>query len=146
PQRHRDGTAAGGEGLLGGEGGGGGPGRRRVQQHTHRVAACVGDDEVGAAVAVDVPQRHRDGIAAGGEGRLGGEGGGDGPGRRRVQQHTHRGAACVGEEEVGAAVAVDVPQRHRDGTAAGGEGLLAGEGGAAGPGRRRVQQHTHRAA
>src|SRR5262249_32570144 len=47
--------------------------RRRVQQHRHRVAAFVGGDEVGSAVAVDVPQGHRDGTAAGGEGLLGGE-------------------------------------------------------------------------
>ena len=39
-----------------------------------RVAAVVGDDEVGLAVAVDVRHRHGSRIVAGGEGLLGGEG------------------------------------------------------------------------
>ena len=45
-----------------------------VQQHAHAVAAVVGDDEVGLAVAVDVRHRHGVGTAADGEGLLGGEG------------------------------------------------------------------------
>ena len=48
---------------------------RRVQQHADVVAAVVGDDEVGLAVAVDVRHRHGVRIAAGGEGLLGGEAG-----------------------------------------------------------------------
>ena len=35
------------------------PGRRRVQQHRHRAAAAIRDDQVGLAVAVDVGRRHR---------------------------------------------------------------------------------------
>ena len=53
------------------------------------LESIVGDDEVGLAVAVHVRHRHGIGIAAGGEGLLGGEGGGGRPRRRRVQQHRH---------------------------------------------------------
>ena len=104
------------------------PRRRRVQQHRHRVAVVVGDDEVGLAVAVDV--RHRHGgresppakvcwVAKASRGRAR---------RRRVQQHRHRVGAVVGDDEVGLAVAVDVPDRHGDRGSARGEGLLGGEG------------------
>ena len=77
-----------------------------AQQHRHVVGAVVGDGQVGAAVAVEVP-RH--------------EGAWRGP--RRVphlvlegavavaQQHRHVVGAVVGDGQVGAAVAVEVP-RH----------------------------------
>ena len=96
------------------------PGPRRVrhlvlegavavaQQHRHVVGAVVGDGQVGAAVAVEVP-RHE----------------GDWPVPRRVphlvlegavavaQQHRHVVGAVVGDGQVGAAVAVEVPRHDR---------------------------------
>ena len=54
---------------------------------TRVLSPCVGDDEVGLAVAVEVRHRHGDGARAGGEGLLGGEGRRGGARRRRVQQH-----------------------------------------------------------
>src|SRR5262249_581854 len=109
------------------EGGGGGRGLGCVQRYRRRGAAEVGDEQVGPAVAVDVPHRHREGAGAGGEGLLGGEGGGGGPGRRRVQQYRHRAAAEVGGSEEGPAGAVGGPRRHRAG-AGGGGGWWAGAG------------------
>ena len=103
----------------------------------------VGDDEVGLAVAVDVRHRHgvRDG--AGGEGLLGGEGGRWSPGAVVFSSTLTLLLPIVGDDEVGLAVAVDVRHRHGLGSAAGGEGLLGGEGRAWSPRRRRVQQHAH---
>src|SRR5207302_1929595 len=64
-RRHPEGGGAGGEGLLGGEGGRPRPGRRRVQEHRHRLVCIVRDDEVGPAVPVDVRCGHVAGAAAG---------------------------------------------------------------------------------
>src|SRR5205807_9157925 len=47
--------------------------RRRVEQHRRRVVYVVGGGEVGPAVAVEVPRRHRLRVGADGEGLLGGE-------------------------------------------------------------------------
>ena len=102
--------------------------RRRIQQHAHGVAAVVGDDEVGLAVAVDVRHRHGDGIGAGGEGLLGGEGRRGRAGRRCPAARSRVLSASVGDDEVGLAVAVEVRHRHGVGAVARGEGLLGGEG------------------
>ena len=57
-RRHGFRLAAGGEGLLGGEGGGGGPGAV-VFSSTDTVFECrIRDDQVGLAIAVHVRRRH----------------------------------------------------------------------------------------
>src|SRR5262249_13888480 len=135
--RHRTGIAAGGEGLLGGKTGRGGAGGRRVDQNRQREGECVGNEQVGSAIAIDVRRRHEGGAGTGGESLLGGETGRGGAGGRRVQQHRHREGGLVGDEQVGSAIAIDVRRRHQGGIVAGGEGLLGGEtrrGGADGRG------------
>ena len=82
-----------------------------AQQHAHGVAAVVGDDEVGLAVAVDVRDRHGYWVRAGGEVDRAAEGA-----VAVAEQHAHGvvvGAAdAIGDDEVGLAVAVDVRDRH----------------------------------
>src|SRR5262249_13094863 len=84
--------------------------------------AVVSSDHVGSAVAVDVGRRHRDGIVSGGELLLGGETG-RGFGGRSVQQHRH-GVGGVGDEQVGAAIAIYIRHSRGAGTGTSGEGLL----------------------
>ena len=91
-----------------------------AQQHAHRVAAEVGDDQVGPAVAVEVRRpppkwgRGRRCRLRGLEGAV-----------AVAQQHAHGVAAGVGDDEVGLAVAGEVrrPPRKCVGRTDG-EGLL----------------------
>ena len=101
-----------------------------------RVAADVGDDQVGLAVAVDVAPRPRrpDSMPAAKvcwalEGAV-----------AVAQQHAHGVAAVVGDDQVGLAVAVHVrPRRRSNGCRAGGEGLPGDLEGAVAV----AQQHAH---
>ena len=99
---------------------------RRVvgEQDRDVVRVGVGGGEVGFAVAVEVADRDRGGTVAGGFGA--GGGGGEVAGAV-AEQDRHVVRADVGGGEVGFAVAVEVADRDRDGTVAGGFG--AGGGG-----------------
>ena len=99
-----------------------------AQQHAHVVAAVVGGDEVGLAVAVEVPDRHGVRTRADGEVCGGAEGAG-----ARPQQHAHDVVVEVGGDEVGLAVAVDVPDRHGERSRGDGEVGGGAEGAVARP-------------
>ena len=95
--------------------------------------AVVGDDEVGLAVAVEsATATERDWLPvakvcwAAKEGVVA-------PGAVVFSSTDTVAGAVVGDDEVGPAVAVDVRHRHGTGTAAGGEGLLGGEGAVVAP-------------
>ena len=106
--------------------GGGGPGRRRVQQHRHRVRLVLATIRSGmpspfmSAAATD-SDRCRWRRFAGRRTRC------RGPGHRRVQQHRYRVREVIRGDQVRHAITVYV--RYRDGgwTGAGGEGLLVGK-------------------
>ena len=77
-----------------------------AQQHRHVVGAVVGDGQVGAAVAVEVPRHEGDWARSPPRTHLVLEGA-----VAVAQQHRHVVGAVVGDGQVGAAVAVEVP-RH----------------------------------
>ena len=89
--------------------------RRRAEQHAHGVVG-VGDDEVGLAVAVEVARRRGGGVEANSaEGK-------SGCGVRRRCFRTPP-PHLDPRDDVGLAVPVEVPHRHREGRHDG-EGLL----------------------
>ena len=108
----------------------GGAGQRRllhpegavavVEQHRQRAGAdLVGDDEVGVAVAVEVADLHRLGVETGRVVGRGHEGA-----VALVHDDAHRARAGVRRDDVGVAVAVEVP--HRDAVRGGGKGVGLG--------------------
>ncbi len=74
PIATESGSCPGGEVGLGGVARRGRARRRGVEQHRHAVRVAVGDRQVGLAVAVEIPDRHRAGSSPGGEVGLGGQG------------------------------------------------------------------------
>ena len=128
---------------MGGKAGCGRARGRRIQQYAHVVAAFVGGEQVGLAVAIHIGRRQAVGVAAGGESSRGGKGGRGRACRRGVEQHAHGPAAVVYGEQVGFAVAVHVGCCHAVGAEAGSEISLGGEAGRSRARRRGVQQHAH---
>ena len=82
--------------------------RRLVDQHRDAVAAAVGDDEIGLAVAIDVTDRDRAGVQPDRVVGLGLEGA-----VAPAQQHRDApGIEGVGRDEVDLAITVDVTDRN----------------------------------
>ena len=116
----------------------------RVQQHRHRRSQLLATARSGRPSPLRSPTATEQGLDAGGEGLLGAKRGVAATAPSCSAAPTPCHWVRIGDGEVGPAVAVEVPHRHGEGTGAGGEGLLGGEGGRSRPRRRCVQQHRHR--